>query len=130
MRAAPMRPLSPAMVRQIRIKRDTVHLATHHHDDALGAITVTVTTPPGTEDANVVTWGPAGRYTLACQPERYANRSHAPSTNGLLRLPPASHTSSAPGTAATWWRFSTPLNAAWPAGARPRPPDAQPPETT
>jgi predicted dehydrogenase len=52
-------------VAAMRGVRDTVHLSGRHRNDALSAITVTITTPPGTEDASAAVWGPAGRYNLS-----------------------------------------------------------------
>jgi predicted dehydrogenase len=45
--------------------RDVVHVAAAHHDRALSTFTVTLTAPPGTEEASVEIWGPAGRSELA-----------------------------------------------------------------
>jgi predicted dehydrogenase len=45
--------------------RDTVHIASEHHNESLSTVTVTLTAPPGTEEASVEIWGPAGRSNLA-----------------------------------------------------------------
>jgi predicted dehydrogenase len=49
----------------VRGPRDTVHVASAHQDGALSTFTVTLTAPPGTEEARVEIWGPAGRSNLA-----------------------------------------------------------------
>jgi predicted dehydrogenase len=59
----------PQAIAAMRGARDTVHLSGRHLDDALSAITVTITTPPGAEDASVALWGPAGRYSFALPTE-------------------------------------------------------------
>jgi len=49
----------------LRGVRDTVHVTLHHVDGPLSAFTVSLTTPPRTEESRVAIWGPGGRHELA-----------------------------------------------------------------